>query len=65
MSREEAQSDIQYPVQNEHLDLVSVVRCRDCRYWRKDSDYTCRYCGSATTWMPNSYCSYGERRTDE
>ena len=45
-------------------DLVRVVRCRDCMYWRKDTDYTCRYNGGATTWMPNSYCSYGERKDE-
>ena len=43
-------------------DVVEVVRCKDCRWWR-DIDHTCKY--SFTSPMcANDYCSYGEK-TDE
>lgn len=70
MSREEVQNDIQYPVQNEHLDLVNVCRCADCKYW--DSypimsgwpDYhRCRMYISLST-SAIDYCSRGERRDE-
>ena len=61
MSKDETMNDLQLPREG-GADLVEVCRCRDCRYWRKDTDYTCRYHGGATTWMPKNFCSYGERR---
>ena len=40
-------------------DVVEVVRCKDCRYWR-DNDHTCKY--SFTSPMcANEFCSRGER----
>ena len=41
-------------------DVVEVVRCKDCRWWR-DIDHTCKY--SFTSPMcANDYCSHGERK---
>ena len=44
-------------------DVVEVVRCKDCRWWR-DIDHTCKY--SFTSPMcANDYCSHGERADNE
>lgn len=45
------------------IDAVQVVRCRDCVHYIKHD----KRCG---TWnhggiVPDGFCSYGERRTDE
>ena len=51
-------------------DLVEVVRCKDCRFYRTDSLY-CRanntgYCADdEIIKSPNHFCGYGERRTDD
>lgn len=52
--------------QEEIADMVSVVRCKECR-WYDDEDYgePTRYC----TWHesvvnPDDYCSYGDRKTE-
>ena len=54
MSHEEIMSDMQSPNENNRLDLVNVVRCKDCALNR-----VCRfgqYLGQ------DGYCSRGERR---
>ena len=49
-------------------DVVEVVRCKDCRYWRSDgecimhSNYTINAIYGADE---NDYCSYGEREDGE
>lgn len=46
------------------VDAVEVVRCEDCRYFAHTVDwYECGFHDHYT--MPDNYCSYGERRTDE
>ena len=47
-------------------ELVSVIRCKDCRHWYGDG-----YCnkwdngpGHPEVWE-NDFCSMGERREDE
>ena len=42
---------------DEMIDLVDVVRCKDCKY--KDGD-ACDY--SAVYVHPNGYCNWGKRR---
>lgn len=43
-------------------DVVSVVRCRDCRYLMFSDCYgECRR-GNLGIVRPDDYCSYGERR---
>lgn len=41
---------------------VEVVRCKDCKWWRKDTDLTCNHHSLVSPMMANDYCSYGERR---
>ena len=44
---------------------VSVVRCKDCKYWQDNNDgyphEECRW-GHGETPDANDFCSYGERR---
>ena len=48
------------------VDAVEVVRCKDCRHHEHHD--TLLYCGHtrgmAGSVSPDSFCSYGERRTD-
>lgn len=39
-------------------DAVAVVRCKDCKHWH-DGD-----CWRLELSLPNDYCSYGERKSD-
>ena len=49
-------------------DAVPVVRCRDCKYRSKDTQWTrAGYCGRRGAGdffvaPPDGYCSYGERK---
>ena len=49
-------------------DVVEVVRCRDCKYWRSDgecimhSNYALNLIYGVDE---NDYCSYGERKDGE
>lgn len=40
-------------------DVVEVVRCRDCVYWRGENDY-CK--GIGIDFSENGYCAFGERK---
>lgn len=45
------------------VDVVEVVRCKDCRYRHTYRDITeCDYMGEDCE--ENGYCSYGERRDE-
>ena len=53
-------------------DVVEVVRCKDCihykpqkqsAHWSNSVPYCCRVTTVKVT--PNSFCSYGERRSDD
>lgn len=51
----------------QYMDVVEVVRCRDCEYWKHhsvvlDHDY-CEL--TSTECKGNHFCSLGERRNDE
>lgn len=46
----------------ETADVVEVVRCKDCIYWR-DSDHTCKHSFTSPK-CANDYCSKGERKDD-
>lgn len=47
MSHDEIMNDIQSPQENKRLDLVNVVRCKDCKYAEvadnedRQDGYTC------------------------
>lgn len=43
------------------VDVVSVVRCRDCK-WYKLPQLACALPNRTRWTAPNDYCSYGERR---
>lgn len=50
-----------------HADLVPVVRCKDCKYYRTHGQTRgmCYY-GTGMRFMFNDgFCSYGERRADD
>lgn len=51
----------------EELDLVSVVRCKDCIYGEQDDDglWSCRDLGCSMGEDGNGFCSYGERGDSE
>lgn len=46
------------------IDAVPVVRCKDCKWWREETDHTCRKWGGASPRKANGYCDEGEGRTD-
>lgn len=45
-------------------DVVPVVRCKDCKHWRKSGDG----CGWCEAWEQgryhDNYCNYGERKNN-
>lgn len=50
------------------VDVVEVVRCKDCVYWQDNNDgYPHKECRWGKDETPDAYdfCSYGERRTDD
>jgi hypothetical protein len=46
-------------------DVVKVVRCKDCKKWEYDENFS----GWCTEWrrrtLGNHFCSYGERKDNE
>ena len=62
MSHEEIMSDLQSPQENKRMDLVNVVRCKDCKYRLN------HYCHHEDTYNlyvhMDGYCSRGERRNE-
>lgn len=48
------------------VDAVRVIRCKDCK-WLYDGmdDYCCRNHRGLVCICENSYCSHGERRTND
>ena len=47
--------------EQERVDAVEVVRCKNCAYW----DATEKVCVDMMTADENGYCAWGERREDE
>jgi hypothetical protein len=45
-------------------DVVEVVRCKDCKWWYKETD--CRNMSGLYRFVPNGnwFCASGERRTE-
>lgn len=43
------------------IDAVPVVRCKDCKWWREETDHTCRKWGGASPRSANGFCDDGER----
>lgn len=46
------------------IDAVPVVRCKDCKWWREETDHTCRKWGGASPRNANGYCDDGERKEE-
>ena len=47
-------------------DVVEVVRCKDCKYWKSNTDF-CEFWSAlnvAQRTCKNDYYSYGERKDD-
>ena len=47
---------------------VEVVRCKDCKHYKKDSFWCCMNSedrGEWFNWYEDDFCSYGERREGE
>lgn len=46
----------------EDRDMVEVVRCKDCKYWRQVNEerHACYMSGLEMDY--DEYCSYGERK---
>lgn len=48
------------------IDAVHVIRCKECKYWLRDEGYSqdreCRCGCNGGWWLPEEYCSCGERR---
>lgn len=45
-------------------DVVEVVRCKDCKYGHQYTDDKVWCSLGSSSYRPNDYCSYGERRED-
>ena len=41
--------------------FVSVVRCKDCRWWNSETN-GCKRNPSVEAWYETDFCKYGERR---
>lgn len=64
-SREDYLLDGKYKVATPYapcVDVVEVVRCKDCAYWASAEDYDCEIHSGA--FGADDFCSYGERRGD-
>ncbi len=48
------------------VDVVEVVRCKDCKHHRtlKDGGVQCERIDGLLMTLPNDFCSYGERREE-
>lgn len=44
------------------VDAVPVVRCKDCKYWRRDIDHTCKEHSLVSPMLADGFCSRGERK---
>ena len=52
---------------NERLEgcpLTELIRCKDCKWWREDSDHTCKHFYTSPR-VANDFCSYAEPKEKE
>jgi hypothetical protein len=50
------------------VDAVEVVRCKDCRFYEENAESRTRFCRRGLNYqyaVPDGFCSYGERRTND
>lgn len=50
--------------EQERVDAVEVVRCKDCRYYDAESHNCLDELGYARVWEEDDYCSFAERKND-
>ena len=46
------------------IDAVPVVRCKDCRFYNKDT-VSCSFVTADANWYEDDFCSYGERKDND
>lgn len=56
--------EIGYPGVIKQEVVGELVRCEDCKWWRKETDHTCQKWGGASPRNANGYCADGERSED-
>ena len=44
------------------VDVVEVVRCKDCRYYNSEEKECLDLFGHGRRWEEDDFCSYAERR---
>ena len=44
------------------VDAVPVIRCKNCKYWRRDTDHTCKEHSLVSPMLADGFCSRGERK---
>ena len=47
-----------------HAITVHAVQCKHCKWWREDSDHTCKHFYTSPR-VANDFCSYGELKESE
>lgn len=51
--------------EQERVDAVEAVRCKDCRYYDAENHNCLDELGYARVWEEDDYCSFAERRENE
>ena len=41
-----------------------LIRCKDCKWWREDSDHTCKHFYTSPR-VANDFCSYAEPKEEK
>lgn len=50
----------------QYMDVVEVVRCRNCEHWHQDGGDVLEHCRRYDFWTSgNWFCADGQRREDE
>ena len=59
-------------IENMEKTYVEVVRCKDCKHYIPDTSISpdfighyCEYHGNDYSFLPNDFCSYGERKDND
>lgn len=74
IKREDALSAVLFLMERQRIreipaaDVVEVVRCRECKYWRGIDEFGDGYCGNSdgidNVAKPDDFCSHGTREED-
>ena len=55
---------VRYCEEQSKVDIIHPIRCKDCKWWREDSDHTCKHFYTSPR-VANDFCSYGELKESE